>query len=398
MKAYRRFSTVRQMAVSVAVFAALGLVLESGGLYDWAQRLELGPERTVAVPVTTALHRGLRHVGLERARHGVLLGLARRGWSDDAALIAEAHGGQVSPIVVGPVAMKRVVPTSAVVVAADDKVPTTGAPPKTPDLALQPLAGDPPIVNALPSLAAVEAGKVRTVALVGDSMMAVGLSSTILREAPQYKSLNFVKVFKSGTGLARPEVFDWQVEYPAMLKTTSLKLAAPDVIVVAIGANDGQGFVEDGKTYIFGTPEWQDIYERRVQAFLGLLEEDGARVVWVGLPPMKSGTYDARIALVNRIDYAVVSASPQAIWFSSAGLVGDAKGRFQDFGTVRGATARLRQADGIHLSDDGAALLTAKLLPWLGKQVPAPLPVAPAPAVKETASAGAGPVGVDPKP
>jgi hypothetical protein len=91
---------------------------------------------------------------------------------------------------------------------------------------------------------------------------------------------------------------------------------------------------------------------------------------------MKSDVYDAKIALVNRIDYAVVSASPRAVWFSSAGLIGDASGRFQDYGQVHGTTARLRQADGIHLSDEGAALLTAKLLPWLAKQeVAAPVVV-----------------------
>jgi hypothetical protein len=210
-------------------------------------------------------------------------------------------------------------------------------------------------------------------------MMAVGLSSTILREAPAYKDLAFVKTFKSGTGLARPEVFDWGSEYPAMLKG-----AKPEIVLVAIGANDGQGFVESGVTYPFGTPEWQAIYQRRVQVFLNMLESSGAKVVWIGLPPMKSGAYDSRIALVNRIDYAVVKASPQAIWFSSAGLVGDANGRFQDFGTVHGATTRLRQPDGIHLSDDGAVLLTSKLLPWLAKQESAAPVVVPV--EKETAS------------
>jgi hypothetical protein len=218
-------------------------------------------------------------------------------------------------------------------------------------------------------------------------MMAVGLSSTLLREAPKYKDLELVKTFKSGTGLARPEVFDWQSEYPAMLKSAMPKDALgggekPEVVVVAIGANDGQGFVEDGVTYLFGTAAWQAIYQRRVQAFLDLLEADGATVVWIGLPPMKSDAYDARIALVNRIDYAVVSASPKAVWFSSAGLVGDAKGHFQDYGQVRGTMTRLRQADGIHLSDDGATLLAAKLLPWLAKQERAPA----APAKAETAA------------
>lgn len=385
MRGYRRYSTVRQMAGSVAMFAALALVLESGGVLNWAQRLELGPERTVAVPVAAALHWGLGWTGLERVRGRELAGLARVGWSDDAAAVAsaEAHGKgdrKVAPET-DRNASREMAPGVHTVPAT---APVVKPASKTPLLALKPMVGDPPLTSALPRIAAVPAGGTRRVALAGDSMMAVGLSSTLLREAPKYKDLELVKTFKSGTGLARPEVFDWQSEYPAMLKSAMAADEKPEVVVVAIGANDGQGFVEDGVTYPFGTAAWQAIYERRVQAFLAMLEADGATVVWIGLPPMKSDAYDARIAMVNRIDYAVVSASPKAVWFSSAGLLGDAKGHFQDYGQVRGAMTRLRQADGIHLSDDGATLLAAKLLPWLARQERAPAAATPAKA--ETAA------------
>jgi len=374
MRGYRRFSTVGQMAGSVGVFVTLALVLESGGLYDWAQRLELGPERSVALPAVTALHRGLARFGLERARQRTLTTLALDGWSDDPAAVVDAAAVAEPKPAASAAPVETASPTVASHTAnADVPEPTLRRP-------LPPMKGVPPLLSELPPIPPVAAGGTRTVALTGDSMMAVGLSSTILRQAPKYKDLTMLKAFKSGTGLARPEVFNWQTEYPAMLHG-----AHPDVVVVAIGANDGQGFVSDGVTYPFGSDGWKEIYQRRVQAFLEMLEADGASVVWVGLPPMKSDAYDARIALVNRIDYAVVSASPKAIWFSSAGLVGDAQGRFQDFGEVHGATTRLRQPDGIHLTDDGATLLTARLLPWLAAQEPAPV-AAPA-ATGATASA-----------
>ena len=352
MQAYRRFSTVQQMSAGVCVFVVLALVLESGGLVDWGQRLELGSERTVALTVVMALHRGLGWMGMERVRRVELVQLARMGWSDDPAELAKAREGS------------RTVP-----VAAQEAKNAVGTMPgklravAIPRMPLKPMAGDPPLRSRLPKIPAVAAGKTRTVALVGDSMMAVGLSSTLLREAPKFPDLVMVKMFRSGTGLARPEVFDWPTEYPAMIGKVR-----PDVAIVAIGANDGQGFVEGGVTYAFGSAGWVAIYEGRVEAFLAMLEADGTTVVWVGLPPMKSDDYDARIALVNRIDYAVVRSSAQAIWYSTAGIVGDGSGRFKDFGEVRGTVARLRQQDGIHLSDEGAVLVTAKLLPWLAAQ------------------------------
>jgi len=369
MRAYRRSSDLRQMSTALGAFVALALVLESGGLLDWAQRLELGPERSVAVPVVEALHRGVGWLGLERVRRGELVELARAGWSDDPAALAELHEGKSERVV--PVAG---VSAPAVVVVTPER---RGAGVVVPRRVLRLVAGDPPLVSVLPEIVPVGAGKKRTVVLAGDSMMAVGLSPTLLREASEYKDIEMVKAFKSGTGLARPEVFDWRTEYPAMLKD-----ARPDVVVVAIGANDGQGFVVDHVVYPFGTEGWKAIYQRRVQAYLELLEADGATVVWLGLPPMKEDAFDARIALVNRIEYAVVSASPQAIWFSTAGVVGDGDGRFQDFGEVRGKAERLRQGDGIHLSDEGAMLVAAKLLPWLAAQDAAG-PAIPGPAAPD---------------
>ena len=370
MKAYGRFSTMGQMAASVAVFAVLMLVLESGGLVDWAQRLELGPERSAAVPLVMALHRGVSWMGLERVRKDALVSLGRTGWSDDAVLSAKevepAKRAGAIPVVSTAVGSSPAVVVPAVRVAKPVLEPavikSSGAQPAGIPAARQRPHAGPPLVSVLPALTPVAAGKTRTVVLAGDSMMAVGLSPTLLRAAPQYKNLAMIRAFKSGTGLARPEIFSWAAEYPAMLGAVK-----PDIVLVAIGANDGQGFVENGVTYPFGTPEWQDIYHARVSAYLAMLQAHGATVVWLGLPPMKNDVYDDRIALLNRIDYQVVSESPGAVWFSTAGLVGDTSGKFQDFGSVHGSTARLRQADGIHLSDDGAVLISEKLLPWLAK-------------------------------
>jgi hypothetical protein len=286
------------------------------------------------------------------------MALARAGWSDDPALLAAAKGEPGNSTAGGA--------------SATNKLPSVNAP-GTPLIPAKPvntarkplmlMADNPPLNSVLPPIPLVAADQKRTVALAGDSMMAVGLASTIQRQAPRYKDLVLISAFKSGTGLARPEVYNWQEQYPPMLKG-----AKPDVILVAIGANDGQGFVDGGVTYPFGTEGWKRIYQARVEAYLQMLQADGATVVWVGLPPMKSDAYNAKIALVNRIAYSVVSNSPHAIWFSIGGTVGDDSGQFRDFGEVDHRTVRLRQSDGIHLSDDGAALVTAKLLPWLAAQ------------------------------
>ena len=372
MRPYRRFSTLHQLTLSLATFVAFVLVLESGGLYDWAQRLDLGPERTVALPTFTILHRALAPLRIEKQRNHALIALARIGWSDDPAAIAAANlsGPRPVPAIItptlSPASELSSRPERSEVERPAGPDPTNSAPIHHPRPISLNLA-EPPTFTKLPSIPAIEPGQTRTIAMAGDSMMAVGLSSAMMREATRYPDLTFLSLFKSGTGLARPDVFNWQLEYPAMLKQSR-----PDFIVVAIGANDGQGFVEGGTVYPFASPGWQRIYQRRVEAYIDMLQSHGATVIWLGLPPMKDASLDTRMDAINRIDYDVVTSTPHAIWFSTAGVIGDTTGHFRDFGEVHGRTEKLRQGDGIHLSDDGAALIVAKVLPWLATQTENP--------------------------
>ena len=182
-----------------------------------------------------------------------------------------------------------------------------------------------------------------------------------MRQAADDKNLRIVRAFKSGTGLARPDVFNWIDQYPAMLGSEK-----PDVVIVAIGANDGQSFVVDGKVQAFGSDEWRKTYQSRVAEYLAMVESPGARVLWVGLPPMRSAAYNDKIAVINRIDFTVVSQDPLATWWNPAPFVADEAGGFREFIALGdGKTMRLRAVDGIHFSDDGAGLMTSVLMKWL---------------------------------
>ena len=229
-----------------------------------------------------------------------------------------------------------------------------------------PLSPSTPVSTPLPPLAAVTKEKPRVVALAGDSMMAVGLSDILLRETAADPSVRVIKAFRSGTGLARPDVFDWMQEYPAMIGSEH-----PDAVIVAIGANDGQGFIEDGKVLAFGSDAWIQVYQNRIEAFLSLLTQNGATVVWVGLPPMKSSQYNEKAAFINRIAYSVVSRTPQATWWNPLPYIGDESGAYREFMTAPdGRITRLRAPDGIHLSDEGATLLSSALINWLNAPPP----------------------------
>jgi lysophospholipase L1-like esterase len=354
-----RFNSIRDLAGVLTGFALTIVLLESQALLTWAQRLEVGFGRNAAVEAASAVHDTLVPLGLERLRQQGLADLDLLGWSDDPARLRTAQENASSLSSGRSCALTNVLSRPGSTIAG-------GAPTAAIRGNGVPIFREVPKATPLPPLPPTTAGQPRVVALVGDSMMAVGLSNVLMQEAAANENLHIVKAFRSGTGLARPDVFNWMEEYPAMIADRQ-----PDVVLVAIGANDGQGFVENGQVLAFGSDAWVKVYQQRTAAFLNLLTQHGARVVWIGLPPMKSSKYEDKTELINSIAYTVVSQYPQASWWNPQQLIADNAGAYREFATLaNGKTTRIRAVDGIHLSDEGAALLTPALMNWLNPPPP----------------------------
>jgi lysophospholipase L1-like esterase len=366
-----RFNSIRDLTGVITGFALTIVLLESQALLTWAQRLEIGFGRNAAVEAALVVHKTLAPLGLEKLRQQGLADLDLLGWSDDPARLRAAqenasslNSGRSCAL---PNALAGLPAQGSAIADSSSVLRGNGVP----------IFRELPKVTPLSPLPPAVAGKPRVVALAGDSMMAVGLSNVLMQAAAANENLHIVKAFRSGTGLARPDVFNWMEEYPAMIADQQ-----PDVVLVAIGANDGQGFVENGQVLAFGSDAWVKVYQQRTAAFLNLLTQHGARVVWIGLPPMKSAKYEDKTELINRIAYTVVSQYPQASWWNPQQLIAGNAGAYREFATLaNGKTTRIRAVDGIHLSDDGAALLTPTLMNWLNPLPPtatAQLEAAPA--------------------
>ena len=347
--------SIRHMFLTLGGFVVSILLLGSDGLQNWANRLEPGPLRIVAQPAASALNLALQPFGVAGARDRVLDEAAYMGWSDDAVRLARVKASPTDRAAAFQPHTNRASSAPALAVPRpESKSILTAA-------AVAPIVGSVPRSVSLTQLAPVEQGRPRLVVLTGDSMMAVGLGAGLMRKASEDKNLRILRAFKSGTGLARPDVFNWMDQYPAMVGSEK-----PEVVIVAIGANDGQSFVVDGKVLLFGSEEWCKIYQSRVADFLATVESMGAQVLWVGLPPMRSVPFNQRISIVNRIAYTVVSQDPSASWWSTASFVGDASGSFREFAELPdGRLVRLRAPDGIHFTEEGASTMTGILMKWL---------------------------------
>jgi hypothetical protein len=339
------------MFLTLAVALLAGVVLEAEGLKIWAERLELGALRTFSVPVTERWHEFAQGFGAEQPRRLALT--LKADWADGLAPSSAAGVAEVAVRAAQPAPQAQTADPEAV---ASTPVATASAAQEA--SSPQPvLPGSAPLVLGVPASAP-------QIVLAGDSMMAVGLAPVLRRGL----GVNVVKAYRSGTGLARPEVFDWLEQYPKMVAG-----ANPVLVICALGANDGQN-VQSGKNVLtFGTPEWDAFYRERLTAYLDLLTRNDHKVLWIGMPLMRSPAFAKKMKHMNALVQDVLKAYPQVSWLDPDPALGYDEAVFAQYKPdARGKMIKLRADDGIHMTDEGAAFLLPGIRTWMQHQLPQP--------------------------
>lgn len=337
----RRFDSLSRMFLTLLAALLVGAVLEADGLRIWADRLETGVLRDAAVPVTRAWHGLVSKSGGEVPR-GEALELKSR-WAD-AFTGKDVTGEPVRP---------REVPDPPEWTAAQNDVPVT---------TVAPVQSAPAQVAQRELLIPVSAGA--QIVLAGDSMMAVGLAPVLRRSLSAGGGVQVIKAYRSGTGLARPEVFDWLQHYPVMLGETQ-----PAVVICSLGANDGQN-VQSGKQVLaFGSAAWDEFYRARLTAYLDLLTRNQTRVLWVGMPAMRAPSFARKMQHMNALVQDVLTNYPSVTWLDPNPVLSSESQNFTQFrSNERGKLIKLRADDGIHMTDEGAAFLLPGIRAWLEQQ------------------------------
>ncbi len=331
--------------MALAVFGAVlaALLLEAEGLSVWAQRLELGLLREKAVPVTTSWHNAVQATGIDRARqHALRTKDEWAAWFAPASELSAAIPSAVAaPVAVAPVASA---PQAMVPASAASQTP------------IAPASAPAPVASA-----GAAAGEPLRVVLAGDSMMAVGLAPALTRGLSADKQVRLIRAYRSGTGLSRPEVFDWLVQYPQMVGREK-----PQLVICSMGANDAQN-VQVGKQVLkFGTPEWDAFYTARLTGYMDMITREQVRVLWIGMPAMRDAPFARKMSRMNELTRAVLSRYPTATWLDPNPSLGYASGTYEQYlRTERGRLVRLRGDDGIHVTDDGGLLLLPPVRNWL---------------------------------
>ncbi|ABD13262.1 hypothetical protein ThrDRAFT_00533 [Frankia casuarinae] len=194
------------------------------------------------------------------------------------------------------------------------------------------------------------------VLVTGDSLTE-SLGPSIMNSAPA--TIRAQTETRFGTGLVRPDFFDWATHARAQITQRN-----PELVIVAMGGNDGQGItLADGTVLPAGSDAWTAEYQRRAIVVMRIWSGDGARrVLWLSLPPARS---DQLNGYFRRLNEATLDATTRVVgaryldltpWLSK-------NGAYSDYLTgTDGNTVLARARDGVHLSLDGARIAAGHVL------------------------------------
>ncbi|WP_307874786.1 SGNH/GDSL hydrolase family protein [Frankia nepalensis] len=200
------------------------------------------------------------------------------------------------------------------------------------------------------------AGDPLRVLVTGDSLTE-SLGPRIVNTAP--RTVRATTDTRFGTGLVRPDFFDW-----ASHAHDQLDQEDPEAVVVALGANDGQGItLPAGAVLPAGSAGWLDEYRRRALVLLRIWTDGGTRrVYWTSLPPARSDRLDGFFRQLNGAVADAARQVPGARFLDLAPALSD-HGRYSDYlRDPAGHTVQARTRDGVHLTLDGARLAAAPIL------------------------------------
>jgi len=203
------------------------------------------------------------------------------------------------------------------------------------------------------------------VAFLGDSMMKLlGHQGTrVISRLPQaVVATNFSSI---GSGLARLDAFDWIAKIDSVMAEQK-----PDIVILALGANDKQPMQIDGQVLQPGDPDWTREYRLRVGKAMDRLIAGGARrILWLELPDMKSPSHQADADAINAAVEAEAATRPAVLFFRIRPFLSRTPGEFTKYRIdPRGKPIDLRDGDGIHLTRAGADLVMDQLIAFLWPQ------------------------------
>jgi hypothetical protein len=183
--------------------------------------------------------------------------------------------------------------------------------------------------------------------------MAMPLDAELARRFGKSTGVETVRDPHVGTGISKSVLVDG-----GKLAARQASRQRADAVVMFLGANEGFPMrARDGREVKCCGVAWATEYAWRARLMMNTYRRGGsARVYWLTLPAPRDGS---RALIARAVNAAIrVAATPYRadVRVLSMDSVFTPGGRFRGSMPVDGRDTLVRQADGIHLNPDGAAI------------------------------------------
>lgn len=184
---------------------------------------------------------------------------------------------------------------------------------------------------------------------IGGDSLAGSLGPSLGRRTGSTGVVQPVFDSRVSSGLLSPDFVNWPQQ-----GAEDMSLYNPEVTVFIVGANDAMN-LPDGATR---DPGWRAQYSALVEEMLTVIGGNGRAVYWVGAPVMADAAYSERVQGVNDVFREVAAKHPEVTYVDAYALFSAPDGTYASMLPVPGGkVARVRGADGIHLTPEGGDLL-----------------------------------------
>lgn len=216
------------------------------------------------------------------------------------------------------------------------------------------------VLLLLTAVAAKAAPAPHSVLLVGDSL-SIGLGKQLERIFADRKDINFARLGKVSSGLARPDFFDWEKNLEDLAKAQR-----PDTVLIMIGANDNKSLTDkDGAAVYFEDASWDRLYAAKAARLLEICRNHNpdVRIFWVGAPVMGNQALAGDVKRINSILKSLCDGESGCQWVDTWHSLADGQGAYAMYGkSESGDLAPLRVEDGVHVTAAGARILAGTCL------------------------------------
>ena len=324
----RRPMTVFQVAVTMVAALCLWALVDAPALLHGAETAPRGARRDASLAVLRPLDRVSAALGLDRVTHVV----------DD---LLGRHSA--APPAVPPRTPRASGHRSGPLTAPSVSAPALLTPPTT--------------VSRLAPLRVGTAANPLRVLVVGDSL-GLDFGYSMENKLDAGGIVHTTVDGRVATGLTRPDSFDWSAELQS-----DLAQFRPEVVVAMFGGNDDQDAIVGGRFIPFGSQAWGEIYGSRVASFADAVHAHGARLLWAGLPVMRSAAKTQRLQTVMAVTRAVLAGRDGAAFVDETSTLADGSGHYAvALPDGSGQLVIVREPDGVHFSPAGADRLADRAI------------------------------------